>query len=66
MRACFLGQNICALGFGVATLQMTPVLMDDPLDEETGKPVEPDTNKPVDQKGPFRPTVPSPVAANPL
>lgn len=21
MRACFLGQNVCALGFGVATLQ---------------------------------------------
>ena len=26
MRACFLGQNICALGFGVATLQIPPVL----------------------------------------
>jgi hypothetical protein len=62
MRACFLGQNICALGFGVATLQMPPV----PLDEETGKPVEPDTNKPVDQKAPFRSTVSLPVHANPL
>jgi hypothetical protein len=29
MRACFLGQNICALGFGVATLQ-TPPLMSEP------------------------------------
>ena len=29
MRACFLGQNICALGFGVATLQ-TPPLMCEP------------------------------------
>jgi len=26
MRACFLGQNICALGFGVATLQMPPLM----------------------------------------
>ena len=28
MRACFLGQNICALGFGVATLQAPPLVMD--------------------------------------
>jgi len=26
MRACFLGQNVCALGFGVATLQIPPVM----------------------------------------
>jgi hypothetical protein len=25
MRACFLGQNICALGYGVATLQTQPL-----------------------------------------
>lgn len=36
MRACFLGQNICALGFGVATLQ-TPR---QPVDEQTDKPVD--------------------------
>lgn len=30
MRACFLGQNICALGFGVATLQTPPRVMDEP------------------------------------
>ena len=42
MRACFLGQNVCALGFGVATLQTPPLVMD----EETGKPaaLDPDTN----------------------
>jgi hypothetical protein len=28
MRACFLGQNVCALGYGVATLQ-TPPLQDE-------------------------------------
>lgn len=36
MRACFLGQNICALGFGVATLQTPPLV----IDEQTGKPVD--------------------------
>jgi len=29
MRACFLGQNVCALGFGVATLQ-TPRMLEEP------------------------------------
>jgi hypothetical protein len=33
MRACFLGQNVCALGFGVATLQ-TPPLMYEPNGQE--------------------------------
>jgi hypothetical protein len=33
MRACFLGQNICALGFGVATLQAPPLVMDEPAEE---------------------------------
>ena len=36
MRACFLGQNVCALGFGVATLQTPPLMMD----EETGEPAD--------------------------
>jgi hypothetical protein len=31
MRACFLGQNVCALGFGVAMVQSPPV-------EQTGAP----------------------------
>jgi len=25
MRACFLGQNVCALGFGVALVQSPPI-----------------------------------------
>ena len=33
MRACFLGQNICALGYGVATLQSLPI-----ADEEASAP----------------------------
>lgn len=63
MRACFLGQNICALGFGVATLQMTPVL----VDEDTGEPARLDApDKPVDQTGTSRPDRPPPGSANPL
>jgi hypothetical protein len=31
MRACFLGQNICNLGYGVATLQAPPLVMDQPV-----------------------------------
>ena len=37
MRACFLGQNICALGYGVATLQSPPLIQD----EQTGEPRQP-------------------------
>lgn len=25
MRACFLGQHVCALGFGIAVLQLPPL-----------------------------------------
>ena len=31
MRACFLGQNICNLGYGVATLQAPRLVMDGPV-----------------------------------
>ena len=31
MRACFLGQNVFALGFGVAALQAPPLVMDKPV-----------------------------------
>lgn len=30
MRACFLGQNVCALGYGVATLQTPPMMAEEP------------------------------------
>ena len=33
MRAGFLGQNICALGFGIATLQAPRLVMDEPVQE---------------------------------
>jgi hypothetical protein len=45
MRACFLGQNICALGYGVATLQAPPLVMDTPV---TG---QPPANMRVGQEG---------------
>jgi hypothetical protein len=38
MRACFLGQNICALGFGVATLQTPPLLIDEPAEKPLDQP----------------------------
>jgi hypothetical protein len=41
MRACFLGQNICSLGFGIATLQTPPLVMDTPVQE----PQEPAPNR---------------------
>jgi hypothetical protein len=34
MRACFLGQNICNLGYGVATLLMPRLLTDELAPEE--------------------------------
>jgi hypothetical protein len=40
MRACFLGQNICALGYGVATLQAPPLVMDEPVKEPSAAPNE--------------------------
>jgi hypothetical protein len=33
MRACFLGQNVCALGYGVATLQIPPLQDEDALQD---------------------------------
>jgi hypothetical protein len=50
MRACFLGQSVTALGFGVATLQTPPLV----LDEETGKPLQEhaDTPAQADDKRP--------------
>jgi hypothetical protein len=43
MRAGFLGPNICSLGFGIATLQAPPLVMDVPAREPlmpVGEPVE--------------------------
>lgn len=34
MRACFLGQNICALGYGVAMLQTPPLPPGEPPVDE--------------------------------
>ena len=66
MRACFLGQNICALGYGVATLQ-TPRLV---MDEETGQPLaEPKAIKSISvDNAPMPPSAPQavPTSARPL
>jgi hypothetical protein len=34
MRACFLGQNVTALGFGVAMLQTPPMAAEPPLENQ--------------------------------
>jgi len=63
MRACFLGQNICALGYGVATLQ-TPRLV---MDEETGHPLAELKAIPVDNAPTSLSTPPVvPACASPL
>ncbi|HVV29040.1 MAG TPA: hypothetical protein VHC40_13850 [Rhizomicrobium sp.] len=49
MRACFLGRNICALGYGVAMLQTPPLV----VDEETGKPLD---DGPEDSTGNMKPS----------
>ena len=41
MRAGFLGQNICALGFGIATLQAPRLVMDEPVRESLAPVDEP-------------------------
>jgi hypothetical protein len=63
MRACFLGQNICTLGFGVATLQAPPLVMDQPVrmlsEAEKTVSLEPGTGIPE------APIEPRPVANSP-
>lgn len=45
MRACFMGQNVFALGFGTATLQAPPLVMDNPVDPAADRdPPEPVAN----------------------
>jgi hypothetical protein len=41
MRACFLGQNVCALGYGVAMLQTLPA--EEKPNPEAAPPAEPPT-----------------------
>jgi hypothetical protein len=48
MRAGFLGQSICSLGFGIATLQAPRLVMDQPVEEPLTPPGE-DITK-VDEK----------------
>jgi len=38
MRAGFLGQSICSLGFGIATLQAPRLVMDTPVPEPLAQP----------------------------
>jgi hypothetical protein len=65
MRACFLGQNICALGYGVATLQAPRLVMDQAVED---LPLVSKTDEPANQVSPKdAPTpLPSAVANSPL
>ncbi len=62
MRACFLGQNICALGFGVATLQTQPPL----VDEQTGKPAHDEHVSAALERPDSRQPAPLPINMRPL
>jgi hypothetical protein len=48
MRACFLGQNVCALGYGVAMVQTPPLdqASDQPLEASCGAPLPRDHSAP--------------------
>jgi hypothetical protein len=50
MRAGFLGQNICVLGFGIATLQAPRLVMDEPVQEPLTPPPTDEPVQPTDQK----------------
>jgi hypothetical protein len=55
MRAGFLGQNICALGFGIATLQAPRLVMDQPVEG----PLTPPDEDSVQMDGKAKPAAPS-------
>jgi hypothetical protein len=60
MRACFLGQNICALGNGIAVLQSPPLVIEDPKPQRLKPVVKPARGKAVSIKSasakkPFKP-----------
>jgi len=63
MRACFLGQNICNLGYGVATLLVPLLVMDMPVPAqaiaEKHVSLDPDTDVPEGPIG-LRPVTNSP------
>jgi hypothetical protein len=47
MRACFLGQNVFALGFGIAALQAPPMIMDKPVGPAADRNVTPSPSESV-------------------
>jgi hypothetical protein len=62
MRACFLKQNICALGFGVATLQSQPLIMDD----RTGRMLTAAADEHVSPEDEDKPLAEPPMGRGPL
>jgi hypothetical protein len=64
MRAGFLGQNICALGFGIATLQAPRLVMDQPVEGPLTPPDEDTVQMDGRTDGKGKPAAPS-VANSP-
>jgi hypothetical protein len=65
MRACFLGQNVTALGFGVAMLQTQPQAAEPPLENQWRSHPEPEPQQKADAATEKAPKPPEPAPAQP-
>ena len=61
MRACFLGQNVTALGFGVAVLQIPLPAAEPPLENQWRSHAEPEKQQKADAIFAKAPEPPPPV-----
>lgn len=61
MRACFLGQNVTALGFGVAMLQTPPPAAEPPLENQWRSHPEPEPQQKADAATEKAPKPPEPA-----
>jgi hypothetical protein len=65
MRACFLGQNVTALGFGVAMLQTPPMAAEPSLENQWRSHSEPERDPKADDAPPNAPEPPPPLKVRP-
>jgi hypothetical protein len=61
MRACFLGQNVTALGFGVAMLQIPRPAAEPPLEQQWRSHAEPERDPQADGAPQIAPEPPNPL-----
>jgi hypothetical protein len=66
MRACFLGQNVTALGFGVAMLQTPPMVAEPPLENHWRSHSEPERDLKADDAPQHAPEPPPRLKVEPL